>query len=173
MYSYVHIHTHTHAHTPSHLHALPHTHIHTLPLTYVQVIALLALALVAGFSTSTSADCRPPGGNTNVTITYSASYPFETYSNTTVFHDNHSINPSITQTPFSDGSITQTAKFFVVWGAITLVQCVGSILVYMFVTANQRLEKVFDFLVYCVSGCQKLCACLHHLEHESLQALLL
>ena len=186
MHTLPHTYTHslTHAHTPSHMHTLPHTythslththtpsHMHTLPHTYTlslthahtpsQVIALLALALVAGFSGSTSADCRLRGTTQNASLSVSASYPFGEYTLTTTLTNisirvGNSVNPSnITQAQLLDASVMQSAQFFVTWGSFTMIYSVVAILVYMFVTANEQLEKVFDFLVYCVSGCGKL-----------------
>lgn len=113
-------------------------------------IALLALALVAGFSTSTTADCRFAGTEVNVTAAFSASYPFGEYSITTTAHHFVGAIPSnVTQSRLLDPSIMQTAQFFVVWGSFTMIYSVVAILVYMFITANEQLEKVFDFLVYC------------------------
>lgn len=131
---------------------------HTHFLTHPQFIALLALALVAGFSTSTTANCQvTTGADANVTTAFSASYPFGEYSVTTTAHHLIGVAPSnVTQSRLLDPSIMQTAQFFVVWGSFTMIYSVVAILVYMFVTANEQLEKVFDFLVYCVSCCGEL-----------------
>ena len=53
--------------------------------------------------------------------------------------------------PIPDKGIMQSAQFFVAWGALTLMYCIVALLVYMLVTANQELERAFDFLVATVS----------------------
>ncbi len=47
--------------------------------------------------------------------------------------------------------IGQGAQLYVTWSVATMLYCIAATFVYMFVTANEGLEKVMDLLVYAVS----------------------
>ena len=137
-------HTHTHTHTPSRMQ------------THAQLVALLALALVAGYSSTAIIHCpQDPTGFTDTTIT--TSYPFQQYIKFNASSSSVTTPSSgtVIRTPPKayplDPSISQSAQFFVAWGSLTLIYGVVALLVYMCVTANEQLQQVFDFLVYCVS----------------------
>ena len=115
-----------------------------------QLIAIIALALVAGFSVSPSVTCPdgPVLGGVNVTL--STKYPFTTVSNSTVPSAGGDIVPG--SLPQTDKGITQGAQFFVAWGSLSLIYAIVALFVYVFVTANEKLEKAVDFLVWTVSS---------------------
>ena len=128
--------THTHA----------HTHTHTCTHTHTQIIALIALALVAGFTVEPYIHCQVR--QAEIDYDFTAKYPFDHYrlkndSNTSRGSNSSNVN-------FASG-ISQAAEFFVTWGSFTLIYAVVAILVYMFVTGIERLERIVDILVWFVS----------------------
>ena len=148
--SFAHTRTHTHTHTHAHAHA------------HTQFIALLALSLVAGYSYSATVQCQIDTLR-SYEITFTSSYPFhqyEEFNTTSLFPDEGGTTQApvlggiISTGEIQDSSISQTAQFFVAWGSLTLIYGVAALLVYMCVTANEQLQQVFDFLVYCVSRCE-------------------
>ena len=114
-----------------------------------QIIAILALALVAGFSVNPSISCPDAVPLFGLNISYSIKYPFTTISNSSVpFSGGDVTTGSVSQT---DKGITQGAQFFVAWGSLSLIYAIVALIVYIFVTANEKLEKAVDFLVWTVS----------------------
>lgn len=111
-----------------------------------QIIAILALALVAGFSVNPSISCPDAVPLFGLNISYSIKYPFTTISNSSVpFSGGDVTTGSVSQT---DKGITQGAQFFVAWGSLSLIYAIVALIVYIFVTANEKLEKAVDFLVW-------------------------
>ena len=113
-----------------------------------QFLAIIAFSLVAGFSISPSLDfaCLP-----DVVNNYSLkiSYPFRDIEQTKTDDLNDMVTKSTKS--ISDGGIARSAEYFVAWGVLTMFYCIIALVVYMLVTANEGLEKVFDFLVITVS----------------------
>ena len=128
---------------------------------------------MAGYSHSATVHCQIDIVGSYYETTFTSSYPFHQYEefNTTVIIP---AEGGATQAPvlgsiiatdlIQDSSISQTAQFFVAWGSLTLIYGVVALLVYMCVTANEQLQQVFDFLVYCVSRCgtcyYNICICI-------------
>ena len=81
-------------------------------------------------------------------ITFSVKYPFNTIKNTSAVGD----DVTVASMPQTDEGITQGAQFFVAWGSLSLIYAIVALCVYMFVTANENLEKVVNFLVWAVSS---------------------
>ena len=80
--------------------------------------------------------------------TLSASYPFKNFQQKLI--NSNGKQPTGTVTLGDDG-IPRSAEYFVAWGVLTLFYSIIAILVYMLVTANERWERAFDFLVVVVS----------------------
>ena len=118
--------------------------------TFLQFLAIIALSLVAGFMVETSVDfaCEPAGAY-NYTLT--AKYPFRHFkqSETMTALDGEVMEETSTEI-LKDGGVPRAAEYFVGWGTLTLFYCVIAVLVYMLVTANERWERAFDFLVVVV-----------------------
>ena len=74
-------------------------------------------------------------------------YAFSNLEQTLTATVNGTEQRETTTRSISDKGIMQSAQFFVAWGALTLIYCIVALLVYMLVTANQELERAFDFLV--------------------------
>ena len=112
-----------------------------------QFLAIIAFSLVAGFSISPSLDfaCLPDIANN---YSLKISYPFRDIEQTLT--DDLDVVTKSTKS-VSDGGIARSAEFFVAWGVLTMFYCIIALVVYMLVTANEGLEKVFDFLVITVS----------------------
>ena len=117
---------------------------------------------MAGYSYSATVQCQFDITGSYYEITFTSSYPFHQYEefNTTSLGNTEggatqapALGGIITTGDIQDSSISQTAQFFVAWGSLTLIYGVVALLVYMCVTANEQLQQVFDFLVYCVSRC--------------------
>jgi hypothetical protein len=92
-------------------------------------------------STAVDFEC----GNDGFNFTLTADYPFrhiqQSLRSTRPNGTDHS-----TKT-FPDGGVPRSAEFFVGWGVLTLFYCIIALLVYMFVTANERFERTFDIAV--------------------------
>lgn len=122
------------------------------PLYQLQILALIALSLVAGFSVNPSLSFMCITGN--FSYTFRVGYAFGHLEQNQVVNATDRVESTLI---ISDKGIQQSAQFFVAWGALTLLYCIVAILVYMLVTANEALEKAFDFLVATVS--LTLCVC--------------
>ena len=138
--------------------------IHSLPSIFPpplppQILALIALSLVAGFSVEPTYSFRCVTGQVgNYSYKYHASYPFDRFEETETANSTKesSRNGNI------QGGVEQSAQFFVAWGSLSLFYCVVAVVVYMLVTANEGLEKSFDFLVATV------CSCVHFIINKYL-----
>ena len=116
--------------------------------TLFQFLALIALALVAGFSVNVSEIAECAVNNTNYSTTLKISYPLTEVKATVVTNETETRS---SKAQLDEKGIPMAAEFFVAWGALTLFYCIIAVLVYMLVTANDQLEKVFDVLVVTVS----------------------
>ena len=103
---------------------------------------------MAGFSVNVSEIAHCAVNNTNYSTTVGLSYPLRELEGTVVINENITLH---LKGPLDQPGVTRAAEFFVAWGALTLFYCIIAVLVYMLVTANDQLEKVFDFLVVTVS----------------------
>ena len=100
-------------------------------------------------TTSIDFDCLP-GDLYN--YTFQASYPFRKFEETVIHISDAMETKSTSMVTVQDGGIHQSAEYFVAWGVLTLFYCIIAVLVYMLVTANERWEKAFDFLIIVVSN---------------------
>ena len=98
-------------------------------------------------STAVDFECDNDGFN----FTLTADYPFR-HIQQSLWSTKGSGTDHSTKT-FPDGGVPRSAEFFVGWGVLTLFYCIIALLVYMFVTANERFERTFDIAVVLVSFC--------------------
>ncbi len=123
-----------------------------------QVVAILCLSLAASYHFSGSIAC--PGSPQNHTLTVETTYPLYSWTLHNVTLSKIIDSPTnIPLTPididmkgdYANTLIGQGAQLYVTWSVATMLYCIAATFVYMFVTANEGLEKVMDLLVYAVS----------------------
>ena len=122
-----------------------------LYISHFQFLALITLSLVAGFSVNVSSYIECSETPINYSIAIKASYPFRDFKRTVINTTSAGNGINITNVGFGDSGVPRAAEYLVAWGSLTLFYCVIAVLVYMLVTANEQLEKAFDFLVVTVS----------------------
>ena len=119
------------------------------PLPIPQVLAILTLSLVAGFSVNAHFRCKE---NYDDVITFRFKYPFSTY--TTI---NGSTQVTTNTERYQYHQANSGAVLLVTWGVFTMFYCVIAVMVYVVFTANERLERVVDCLVYLVRSIHTSC----------------
>lgn len=117
---------------------------------FPQVLAIITFSLVAGFSVQTTVDTMCIQTNDTYNYTLKSSYSFGSFRESVESLRDGNLSRERSMKSLGDGGVQQSAQFFVTWGILTLFYCVIAILVYMLVTANERWEKAFDFLVVTV-----------------------